>query len=308
MTDDIRETVHALRALGAIADTGSFVAASKRLQLTASAVSKVIARAESRLGVRLVQRTTRRVQLTEAATEYLKEGRALLGQLTALEDALVERTTSVKGLVRVAAPSMYGALAVAPVLAAVQQEHPHLRIDLRCDDRLVDLVAEGIDFAIRFLPQPPAGVYARVLHDDVRALFAAPGYLRQRPAPTRIADLSQHALLRYGPGAGPLVWTFGVDHEPVRATPHFSSDSIIAVREATLAGVGIAELPVAFAARHVAEGRLVEVLPGTVPTRRRVYAVYLSRRMPSRVRTVLDALATSLQSAWAPKGLTTGAR
>jgi DNA-binding transcriptional LysR family regulator len=276
LTDDLRDAVHTLRVLAAIVEHGSFAAAAQRLGLTPSAVSKTIARAEARLGVRLLQRTTRRVGLTEAATEYLARGREILHELTALERDLVEASGSLRGRVRIAAPTVYGALAVAPVLARVQRAHPELRIELRCEDRRVDLVAEGVDLAVRFLEKPPLEMVATWLHDDERGLFAGPGY----PAPDTPEALPGHALLRYGSEAGP--------------TSVFWSDNVLAVREAARAGAGIAELPRYLAAEDVARGTLIEVLPGTLSSQRSVWLVHLPARLPRRVRVVREALIGAL--------------
>lgn len=279
-SDDLRDTVHTLRALTAIAETGSFTRAAERMGQTPSAISKTIARAEQRLGVRLVQRTTRRAQLTADAAQYLARGRELLGELAALESSLVDRSTTMRGRVRISAPSVYGALFVAPVVAAVRRDHPELRIDLRCEDRMVDLVSDGVDVAVRFLSAPPEGLVAKPLHDDDRGLFASTAYLRAHAAPRTLAELDRHARLHYG---------------APRAEAAFASDSVLAVREAARAGAGIAELPRYLAAEDLAHGALVEVLPGTMPARRRVYAVYLpARPQAARVRVVIERLIAAL--------------
>lgn len=277
--DDLRDTVHALRALAAIHETGSFTRAAERLSQTPSAISKTIARAEQRLGVRLVARTTRQVQLTGDAAQYLARGRELLGELAGLETSLVDRSSAVRGRVRISAPTVYGALFVAPVVAAVRRDHPELRVDLRCEDRLADLIGDAVDVAVRFLAAPPDGVVAKLLHDDDRGLYASKAYLRAHPAPSA-ADLAGHAVLHYG---------------APRADAAFASDSVLAVREAARAGAGIAELPRYLAADDVTDGTLVEVLAGTLATRRKVYLVTLpARPVPARVRVVIDALVAAL--------------
>ncbi|APR85216.1 Transcriptional regulator, LysR family protein [Minicystis rosea] len=295
---DLRETVHTIRVLLAVTELGSFSAAASKLNLTPSAVSKTVSRAEARLGARLVQRTTRRVRLTDLGEGYLARGRQLVGDLWELEAEIGDRDAAMRGPVRVAAPSTYGAVRVAPVVAAFQREHPDVRVSLRCDDRMHDLVAEGIDVAIRMLVEPPAEVVARVLADDRRGLYASPAYLKTHRAPKAVDALVDHALLRYGAGEGAvdLALRAGGAEMRVKAPAVFSSDNVLAVREAACAGLGIAELPEYLVEGELARGRLVEVLPGVVPTRRRVYAVYLpSRYQPARVRALLDRLVRSLR-------------
>ncbi|MFT3774422.1 MAG: LysR family transcriptional regulator [Minicystis sp.] len=294
---DLRETVHAIRVLLAVTELGSFSAAAEKLNLTPSAVSKAVTRAEARLGARLVQRTTRSVRLTDLGEGYVARGRQLVGDLWELEAEIGDRGGAMRGPLRVAAPATYGAVRVAPVIAQFQREHPEVRVSLRCDDRVHDLVAEGFDVAIRMLAEPPAEVVARALADDRRGLYASPGYLKKHRAPKGVDALGDHALLRYGAGEGSIDWSLreGDMTKRLRAAAAFSSDSVLAVREAARAGLGIAELPEYLAAEDAAGGALVEVLPGVVPTRRRVYAVYLpSRYQPARVRALLDRLARGL--------------
>ncbi|WP_437722696.1 LysR family transcriptional regulator [Sorangium sp. So ce861] len=298
---DPSEAAHALRLLVAIADLRSFSAAAERLGLTPSAVSKAVSRAEARLGVRLVQRTTRRVSLTDLGEAYVARGRQLLADVESLERDIAARDQAVRGPLRVAAPAVYGARRVAPICARFQAEHPGVTVDLRCGDRLADLVEERIDVAIRMVTAPPAELVARPLEDDRRGLYASPGYLRRRPAPRDAAALGAHAGLRYGPGGAShavfrLVEPGGAE-APVRVPAVFSSDSVLAVLEATRAGLGVAELPAYLVADDVAAGRLREVLAGWLPVRRRVVAVYLpSRFLPARVRAFVDHLAGALRA------------
>ncbi|AUX36620.1 MULTISPECIES: LysR family transcriptional regulator [Sorangium] len=303
---DPSEAAHALRLLVAIADLRSFSAAAERLGLTPSAVSKAVSRAEARLGVRLVQRTTRRVSLTDLGEAYVARGRQLLADVESLERDIAARDQAVRGPLRVAAPAVYGACRVAPICARFQAEHPGVTVDLRCGDRLADLVEERIDVAVRMVTAPPAELVARPLEDDRRGLYASPGYLRRRRAPRDAAELGAHAGLRYGPGgASHVVFRLvepGGAEAPVRVPAAFSSDSVLAVLEATRAGLGLAELPAYLVADDVAAGRLREVLAGWLPVRRRVVAVYLpSRFLPARVRAFVDHLAGALRAPDRPR-------
>jgi len=160
---DAADMAQGLQILVAIADLGSFTAAGERLGLTPSAISKAVAKIEARLGVRLLQRTTRRVALTELGEAYVTRGRRVLADLEGLEREASARDGTVRGMLRVSAPALYGALKVAPRIVALQRKHPALDVHFRCEDRLLDLVAERIDVAVRIMVTPPVEFVARVV-------------------------------------------------------------------------------------------------------------------------------------------------
>lgn len=277
---DFGEMAHGLQLLVAIADGGSFTAAAARLELSPSAVSKAVTRVERRLGVRLLQRTTRRVAFTDAGEAYLARGRKLMAELEGLERETSARD-AMRGTLRVSAPMVYGSLKVAPLLCAFAREHPALDVQLRCEDRLVDLVVERIDVAVRMLSELPAEFVARALTEDRRGLYASPAYLRRAPGPKALDELAGHAVIAYSAGA----------RGPRRGRVVFATDSILAAREAALAGLGIAELPHYLARDAVAAGGLREVLPGAVQATRKIYALYLpSRHLPPQVRAFVEVL------------------
>ncbi len=275
------DAAHGLQLLVAIADGGSFTAAASRLGLTPSAVSKAVTRVEARLGVRLLQRTTRRVALTDAGEAYLARGRQLIAAFEGLERETSSRDDTLRGTLRVTAPTVYGSVKVAPVLVALARKHPALDVHLKCDDRLLDMVAERIDVAVRVLSALPAEFVARTLIDDRRGLYASPAYLRGARAPRSLNDLASHTVIVYSGASG----------MPRRGRVMFATDHIIAAREAARGGLGIAELPDYLARDDVAAGSLREVLPGALPVTRKFYAVYLpSRYLPPQVRAFVDLL------------------
>src|SRR4051794_18200811 len=153
-SSDVAGAAHGLQLLVAIADGGSFTAAGTRLGLSPSAVSKAVTRVEARLGVRLLQRTTRRVAFTEAGEAYVGRGRQLIADFDGLERETSSRGDAMRGTLRVSAPTVYGSTKVAPLLVALAQKHPALDVHLKCEDRLVDIVAERIDVAVRMLSAP----------------------------------------------------------------------------------------------------------------------------------------------------------
>jgi DNA-binding transcriptional LysR family regulator len=283
---DVADATHGLHLLVAIADAGSFTAAGARLGLTPSAVSKGVMRVESRLGVRLLQRTTRRVALTDAGEAYVARGRQLMADLEGLEREVSSRDKTIRGTLRVSAPTIYGSVKVAPLLVELARKHPGLDVHLKCEDRLVDMVVERIDVAVRMVSALPAEFVARALTDDRRGLYASPAYLRGARAPRTLDDLASHTLIAYSGAPTRL-----------RGRTVFASDSILAAREAVRGGLGIAELPDYLACDDVAAGSLREVLPGALPATRKIYALYLpSRYLPPQVRAFIELLVRNATS------------
>jgi DNA-binding transcriptional LysR family regulator len=278
------DAAHGLQLLVAIADGGSFTTAAARLGLTPSAVSKAVTRVEARLGVRLLQRTTRRVALTDAGEAYVARGRQLIADFQGLEREMSSRDKTMRGTLRVAAPTVYGSVKVAPLLVALARKHPALDVHLKCEDRLVDMVVERIDVGVRILSALPAEFVARSLAEDRRGLYASPAYLRGTRAPKTLDELASHSLITYSGGSTMLP----------RGRVVFATDSILAAREAARGGLGIAELPDYLACDDEAAGSLRQVLPGVLPATRKIYALYLpSRYLPPQVRAFIDLLVRS---------------
>jgi DNA-binding transcriptional LysR family regulator len=292
---DAGDAARALQILVAIAELGSFTAAGARLALTPSAISKAVARAEARLGVQLVKRTTRKVALTNHGETYVARGRRVLAEIEALERDAASWDGTVHGVLRVSAPTVYGAMKVAPVMVALQREHPALEVHLRCGDRMIDMVAERVDVAVRILATPPAEFVARTVGDDARGLYASPSYLRRAHPPKTLDDLARHAAIMYsGEPTALSTWR--------RSRVVFATDSVLAAREAALGGLGIVVLPHYLAGDEVAAGRLREVMPGSVPATRRIFVLYLpSPFQPPHVRACVDALTRGLAAGGAPR-------
>jgi DNA-binding transcriptional LysR family regulator len=282
-SSDVADATHGLQLLVAIADGGSFTAAGARLNLTPSAVSKAVTRVEARLGVRLLLRTTRSVAFTEVGEAYVARGRQLIADFEGLERETSSRdkTKTMRGTLRVSAPMIYGSVKVAPLLVELARKHPELDVHLKCEDRLVDMVVERIDVAVRMVSALPAEFVARALTDDRRGLYASPAYLRGARAPRTLDDLASHALIAYS----------GAPTRLRHGRVVFATDSILAAHEAARGGLGIAELPDYLACEDVAAGSLREVLPGALPATRKIYALYLpSRYLPPQVRAFVDLL------------------
>lgn len=282
----------ALLEFAAVARHLSFVQAARELGLHPSVLSRRIQALEQRLGVRLLQRDTRRVSLTEA-------GHALLGRtldiLTRLDDARAEvsrYSAEATGTLRLALPNLFGQLQVAPLLPAFMRQHPGLRLDLSFNDRLVDLVEHNIDAAIRIGALEAGGDYqVRRIADNHRVICAAPAYIASHGAPGTPAELAGHRILHFSPLFGGTTWRLkGAGAEvKVALDPVMSSDNVEALRYAALAGEGIALLATFAAWQDLAAGRLVPLLPDYRLPESTISIIYPhAPYLPRKVRAFID--------------------
>jgi DNA-binding transcriptional LysR family regulator len=276
-----------------VVGAGSMTAAAGRLGLAVAAVSKRIQRLEAKLGVRLLERSTRRLVLTEAGEGFHhRVGRVL----EAFEEAVgfaSEVSTSLSGTLRVSAPTAFGRMHLAPHLAKFLEAHPALELELELSDRHVDIAASGFHLALRIGELADSTLIAKKLAPVREVLCAAPGYLARFGEPRNVHELAFHALL--APDAE-APWALsgpeGRVHVPVRGRLRTSSSE--AIREAIIGGAGIALRPTWNINREVADGRLHVVLPEwSADGRAGLFAVYPSKElMPRKVRSFLDFLAS----------------
>jgi DNA-binding transcriptional LysR family regulator len=281
-----------------VAHQRSFVRASERLKVNVSAVSRAVAALETRLGVRLLQRSTRRVGLTEAGRAHLPRCETLLAELAEAEAAVSERHNAVQGLLRVSAPGGLGLTHLVPLLPQLLHRHPQLTLDFDMSNRFVDLIEEGYDLAIRIGTLRDSRLAARRLGSNRRVLVAAPGYLRGHKPPKDPRDLAQHPCLILKLGAHAEDWIL-VDksaRQTVRVDGPLRSNHALAVRAACVSGLGVALLPRFSVVDEIAGGRLVHVLPRWTTPEQGIYAVYPSHRLiPAKVRAFVDFLEEKLR-------------
>lgn len=271
----------------AVVAAQGFSAAATRLETTPAAVSRRIKALEQRLGVRLLQRTTRKVQLTEAGELYHREVSRVLGELRAVEQRLDEVTGQVRGELRVVAPMSFGQRRLAPVLGEFARRHPQLRLSLKLEDRETDIVGEGFDLALRISYPSDSSLIARPIAAVPRWFCAAPDYLARRGTPQAPADLLHHDCLHYNLISEREEWTFGgpMGEEVVETRGVFCSNNGEALREAAIAGLGIAHLPDFVVADAVADGRLLRVLVDRERAPLTLSALYPSRHfVPAKTR------------------------
>lgn len=292
-----------LAAFVAVADTGSFIAAAKKLERDASLISRRVSQLEQHLGVRLLSRTTRRVALTEVGTLYHRRVQGILDELANASHEASNVAASPQGLLRVSLPVTFGRQWIAPVLPRFLSRHPNIRIDARFSDRFVDVVAEGFDVAIRVGRLRDSSLTARQIASFRNLLVAAPGYLKARGTPRRPSDLKYHACVGFSGYSSWPDWPLSKGSKAITMRPQcqFVADNSEAVIMAAIEGGGITFTADWLAGPALREGKLVEVLPGWGGKGEGgVYAILPpGRMMPAKTRLFVDEIAKAIKSGWA---------
>lgn len=290
-----------LNEIAAFVEVGrrlSFVRAAEQLGLHVSAVSRAVGALEKRLGVRLLQRTTRRVGLTEAGRAHFARCEAVLAELQEAESAASAHGGALRGTLRVSAGSGLGLTHMTPVLARFLEQHPQLDLDLHLSNRNVDLVEEGFDLAIRIGALRDSRLVARQLGDSRRVLVASPAYLQAQGTPRRPAELATHAALVLEVGTMTARWMLqrrGAN-ATVRVRPRLRSNNALALLDACRAAVGIALLPQFIVGADLHAQRLVRVLPAWAATEQGIFAIYPGNRfIPAKVRAFVDFVESALR-------------
>lgn len=287
-----------LQTFVAIVEVGSISGAAERLGLPKSAVSRRLAELEASLGASLIQRTTRRQNLTDSGRALYARGVAILADLDEAESAVSQASRALKGGIRVALPLSFGLLHLAPLIQAFMTQHPDVRFDLDFNDRQIDLMQEGFDLAIRIATLEDSSLIARRLAPIRHIVCASPGYLEQHGAPETAADLTRHACLAYSNVRDPGVWTYrGPDGQAasVRVPVRLAASSGDFLVRAAIADEGLLLLPSFYVHEAVRSGRLIRVLGDHVWPELSAYAVYPpTRHLSGRVRALIDFLAEHL--------------
>jgi len=292
MSDRLQELSAFVRA----AETGSFSRVARELAVSQPSISRMVARLEARLGVKLLLRTTRHVTPTDAGAAFLERARQVLGDLDDAEDA-ARGLDSLRGMLRIAMPGAFAIREIIPRLPGFLALHPRLRLDLVISDRMEDLVAEGADMALRLGPLADSGFGARLLATAPRLAVAAPAYLAARGTPRTLADLSAHDCI-VGPGfSGRSGWAFTRDGAATSVAVEgrvqvASAEGVIACAKA---GLGIALASQWMCRAELERGELVPILSDYRLESVEVHAVYPGGRRPSlKLRAFSDYLAAKL--------------
>jgi DNA-binding transcriptional LysR family regulator len=289
-----------LSAFVEVARTQSFAQAARQLDRHVSAVSRAVAALESRLGVRLLQRTTRRVALSEAGRAYFRRCETLLAELDGADAEVRDQGAALHGTLRVSAATGSGQILLAPIVPEFLAAHPLLSLDLQLSNRYVDLVNEGFDLAVRVGVLADSRLVARRLAPSDRMLVASPAYVRQRGTLRSPQQLREHACLILAIGTRPQRWELerGRTRVALDVSGPLHSNNMFALMDACLAGIGIALLPDFAVTPALRRGDLLRVLPGWSSVAQAMYAVYPSARfIPAKVRAFVDFISTRLRRA-----------
>jgi len=277
-----------------VVEARTFSAAAERLGMSTSLASRHVSALERSLAVKLLHRSTRRLNVTEAGALFYEHCARIVQEAQAAEERLTHTQKEPAGLVKVSAVPAFTVRHVVPALSDFQARYPRIHVKLSCTNRAVDLAEEGFDLGIRISKKPDPGLVARKLADNRSALCASPEYLARHGVPRRIGELAQHACVAFPPAMykGTLTLRRGRQKTVVPVSGTFETDEMDVARAAVIAGLGIGVLPLYMSAEALRRGELVpilrqyEVVPETA-----IYLVYLpNRTLSSRVRALVDFL------------------
>lgn len=285
------DKLRAMEIFVSVVDAGSLTAAADALGMSAPAVVRSLAALERAVGVRLIHRTTRRSSLSDEGREYFDRAKRVLADVADADAALLARRIAPTGRLRITAPVTYGRLHVAPVLADFAAMHGGLEVDLLLLDRVVDLVEEGIDAAIRIGHLHESSLVALPLGETRRVLCAAPAYLKRAGVPRTPADLAMHRSILFSGLSQTDEWTFaGKPTRRLAIKPFLRTNHVDAALDPCLRGLGCAQFLCYQVIDHINAGRLRRLLPALEPAPLPIHLVYPhARLLSSNVRAFIDA-------------------
>ena len=289
-----------MRAFAAVVDAGSFVAAADALGMSKAAVSRTVSDLEQRLDVRLMHRTTRKLSLTPEGEVFLARSREILASIEASEAEISTRKGTASGVLKVSVPVSFGIQHLAPLWSEFLALHPRVVLDVQLADRVIDLVEEGFDLAVRIARLPDSSLVSRQLASTRLVLCASPHYLQRRGAPQHPAELARHDVIGYSLFAMGDQWHFTGPEGPVhvKVRPRLWTNNGDTCVGASVHGSGIQLQPTFLVAGELASGRLVEVLPQYRAMELGIYAVYPTRKFVlPKVRALLEFLSAKLADA-----------
>ncbi|WP_316189033.1 LysR family transcriptional regulator [Bradyrhizobium sp. SZCCHNS1054] len=287
------DTLVSIRVFCQVVELKSFAAAADRLGLSPAMASKHVMQLERRLSTRLLNRTSRRVGLTEAGMVYFEQVRQMLDSLDEVEAVVSRATVIPRGSLKLSAPVWFANPHFARALAEYRSLHPEVQLDIDLSGRLVNLIDEGFDLALRVTPSLDEGLIARPLTKIIMQFVASPHYLESAGRPKAPADLGHHAFLKYAHYPVREITLPGPDGEVTLALKDvLLSGNETLLHHAAVAGMGVAVLPIWLIADDLAAGRLEPVLPEWTMIEAQLYAVYPSRKyLSAKVRTFIDFIA-----------------
>jgi DNA-binding transcriptional LysR family regulator len=296
------DRLQAMEMFVRVVETGSFSRAAQEFATTQPTVTKQIAAMEARLKVRLLNRNTRGVSPTEAGALYYERCKAIVRDTEEADSAVRTRQTLAQGLLRVGSSVAFGRRVLVPLALDFMRQHPQLRVDLSFEDRYTDLVAQGIDVAVRMGKLADSSLGARFLGANPWVLVASPTYLRKHGTPRKPTELSSHETLIYTSVQGSDVWRVVSprgEASTVPITARLRSNNLSAVLAAARSHLGVAALPWYVASDSLASGAVVEVLKGYSLPEQEIHAVYPSPKLvPQKVQAFIAYLQGRFEGNW----------
>ncbi len=291
MTIDIATS---MRVFTAVVDAGSFVGAAQRLDLSRGMATRYVAQLESHLGVRLLHRTTRKLSLTEAGSDHYQRATQIIAMIEEAEGSAARASDGPRGTLRVTTPAVFGTHHLDRAVAAYLRRHPGVEVDLSINERIVDLVEEGFDIAVRVTRDVAPGLIARRLAPARLAIFASPAYLKTHGTPKLPEDLRSHNCLFYSGSTYRNDWRLSRKGEArtIRVAGNLRSNTGDVLMNAAIEGLGLIYEPTFLVHEALRQKRLVRVLPHWALDEFSVFAVYPNRKfLPPKVRSFIDFLA-----------------
>lgn len=282
-----------MQAFCRIVELGTFAAVAREMDLSAMMISKYMAQLEESLGVALLNRTTRKISLTEAGEVYYHRSKQLLDDFSELDESTSQLGRNVKGTLRISASIDFGGLYMVPAIEAYQQAYPEVKIMMTLHNSQVNLSEGSIDLSILITDSLDLGVVARKIAETRLCTYASPAYIKQYGEPKTIEELKFHHCLYNTDTPHKDYWIYrvGLDEIKVKTTWRFASNNGRALCQAAALGMGITQAPELAVATYLVQGKLVEILPDNRIPSLNIYATYLQRRfLPAKLTTFVDFL------------------
>ena len=292
----MKSTLDELQAFISIVDSGSIVDASKHLQQTTSGLSRALQRLESKLNVTLLERTTRKLKLTQEGQVFLEKARKILHDLNEAEDALLQSDNDTAGLIRVDSATPFVLHVIVPLISEFNQLYPNIEIELNSNDQIIDLLEHKTDVAIRFGELNDSSLHARLLCKSRLYIVASPEYLAKNGYPKTAQDILNHPQIGFSKVSHLNTWPIRVNGEQLSVHPKIKASNGETVRQLALDGLGITCLSAFLVHRDLQQNRLIALLDDQIELHEQsIHAVYYQQEhLPKRVRLFIDFLAQKL--------------
>jgi DNA-binding transcriptional LysR family regulator len=292
----MKSTLEELQAFINIVDSGSIVAAATHLEQTTSGVSRALQRLESKLNVTLLERTTRKLKLTQEGQLFLEKARKIVHDLNEAEDALLKSDSDTSGLIRVDSATPFVLHVIVPLMQEFSQLYPNIEIELNSNDQIIDLLEHKTDVAIRFGELNDSSMHARLLCKSRLYIVASPEYLDRNGYPETPADILNHVQIGFNKVSHLNIWPIRVNGEKLTVQPKIKASSGETVRQLCLKGHGIARLSAFEVLKDIRQGRLIALFEDQIEIyEQHIHAVYYQQEhLPKRVRLFIEFLAQKL--------------